>query len=125
MAGAGGPSSTWKSVERRICRVFGLERNPGSGSNGGAGSCGDCLVPELGKPRGWLYVEVKHMAKAAIFTLWKDTVNKATNEKRIPIVVQHEKGTQRYLATVDLDTLAQLIDIADDKGKLALSGLEG
>lgn len=118
MAGAAGPSSTWKAVERRICRLLRLERNPGSGSNGGAGSCGDCLAPDLGKPRGWLYIEIKHTARAAIFTLWKDTVGKAKSERRTPIVVQHEKNTQNYLATVDLAFLAMLIDKADLNGTL-------
>lgn len=103
-----------------------MERNPGSGSNGGMGSCGDCAAPDIRLPRGWLYVEIKHFARSALFTLWKDTETKAKAEKRTPIVVQHEKGTQRYLATLDLGTLAKLIDIADaDGSRVMRTGWEG
>lgn len=108
------PPATWKDVERRVCRALRLQRNPGSGSNGGMGSCGDCAAPEVGRPRGWLYVEIKHRANG--FTLWHDTQKKAKAERRTPILVQHEKGTQNYLVTVPLPLFAALLDAADANG---------
>lgn len=111
------PSATWKAVELRVCRALRLGRNPGSGSNGGLGSCGDCAVFE-GRPRGWLYVEIKHFAKSALFTLWKDTQKKAILERRTPVVIMHEKGTQSYLVTLDLAFFRRILDIADRNGTL-------
>ena len=106
----GAPSSTWKSVERRVCGWFRGTRAPLSGRNGGAGTSGDYV----GRP--WLYIEIKHRAKAEIFSLFRDTQAKATAERRTPIVVYHMKGTRSYIAVSDAQWLARLLDAADAAG---------
>lgn len=102
------PTQTWKAVERRICRMFRRERNPGSGSNGGSGSRGDCYP----LPNDPLYLEIKHFAPARVpgFALWKDTKAKAEHEKKTPIVVYHVAGTSIYLAVCEASYLADLIN---------------
>lgn len=103
-------TDTWKAVERKIAGWFRGVRAPLSGRNGGAGTSGDYV----GRP--WLYLEIKHYARMAIFTLWKDTADKAKRERRRPIVVCHEKGTQNYIAVCDAKWLAAVIDLLDNNG---------
>lgn len=106
--------TTWKAAERRIAaRLRGI-RAPLSGRNGGAGTSGDYISSSPG--RHWLYAEFKHYAKAAIFTLFKDTDEKAKREGRRPIVVMHEKGTRNYVAVMSLDLAVYLLDKADANG---------
>jgi hypothetical protein len=106
----GAPSSTWKSVERRVCQWYRGTRAPLSGRNGGAGTSGDYV----GRP--WLYIEIKHKAKAAIFSLFQDTARKAQAEQRTPLCVYHMKGTQQYIAVSEARWLARLIDAAESAG---------
>ena len=82
-------SKTWKSVERRIARFFGAERNPCSGSF--------TNISQSDSTHKVLYIETKHFSKAFIFTLFKQTVERAALENKTPIVCMHEKGTQDYL----------------------------
>lgn len=109
-----GPRTTWQAVERRVCARLRLVRTPLSGRNGGTGTCGDCTGAELGRPRGWLYTEIKH--RAAGFALWKDTAAKAKAERRTPVLIQHEKGTQNYAVTIPLALFERLLDLADARG---------
>jgi hypothetical protein len=100
--------TAWKAVERRVAVKLGGRRNPGSGSNGGAGSRGDYLG------RDYLYVETKHGKRWAVATLFDDTRAKAKLEKREPVCVIHRPNERTYLAVVDLDFLARLLDDYDE-----------
>jgi hypothetical protein len=101
-----------------------MMRTPLSGRGGGAGTSGDCYAA-VGASRSKLYVEVKHYARAFIFSLFKDTETKAARERRTPIVVMHEKGTQRYVAAIDLELLCYLLDKVDGDGTGSLFGEKG
>lgn len=86
---------TWKAVERHVAKALGGRRNPLSGIAGGQGSRGDVIHPEL-------YVEAKHLARAAIATLHAKTRTLGRSEGKVPLTVLHIKGTQDYLVIVDL-----------------------
>lgn len=105
------PNPSWKAEERRTCSALGMTRAPLSGRGGGSGTSGDCYDP-TGKRSGF-YVEIKHYAKAAIFTLFTDTKDKATREKRTPVVVMHKKGTRQRIAVMDFDYFRELLDKAE------------
>lgn len=106
----GDPS--WKAEERRTCAALRMLRAPLSGRGGGSGTSGDCYSDDA---RSWLYAEIKHYARAAIFTLFSDTRAKAKREGRRPVVVMHQKGTRNRVAVVDFDFLCELLDKAETK----------
>ena len=83
------PPSTWKSVERRICRYLGSDRTPLSGSNSRHGTSSDCLHEKL-------YVEIKHGSAVprsweGMQKLFMDTEQKAIQENKRPLLVMHPK----------------------------------
>jgi len=86
------PPATWKSVERRVARFLGAERNPLSGGNS-KHTRSDSLHP-------FLFVETKHGAGCpttweAVMKLFNDTETKAWAEHKLPLVVLHPKGFGR------------------------------
>ena len=76
------PDKTWKSVERRICRFFGCERELHEGVPGWPDGISDRFT-----------IQVKHRKK---FPLWLEealVMNELHNKGgRIPIVCLHSKG---------------------------------
>ena len=76
--------STWKAIERKVAKFFGVGRNPLSGGNG-KHTRSDTLHPVL-------FVEVKYRPTHSAVTLWRQTSVKAKEEKKIPVVVLSEKG---------------------------------
>ncbi|MDG7047719.1 MAG: hypothetical protein JRN61_01930 [Nitrososphaerota archaeon] len=92
---------TWKAVERRVARMFGSERNPLSGSSS-RHTQADVIHDHL-------YIEVKHRAKIPFYTVWQDTMTKAAQEGKVPIVIFHEKGSDQYIAMVDAKFLAEVV----------------
>lgn len=78
--------STWKTGERKTARMFGAERQIGSGSLGRA----DRSTSDSTHER--LYIECKHAKRHAVITLWDDANTKAKKEKKTPLVVLRVKG---------------------------------
>jgi len=70
---------------------------------GGAGTSGDVVHDSL-------YVEVKHLKQAAIFTLWNSVRPKAKRERKDPIIVMHQKGAAEKLAVIDFEWLLWLLN---------------
>lgn len=103
--------TTWKEEERRTCaKLIGMKRNELSGRGGGGGTSGDCRCKTPGCPMEMLYVEIKHYAKMAIFTLFRDTKQKRQRENREhEVVITHQKGTKLRLATIDFDWFVELL----------------
>jgi len=93
---------TWKSVERRICRQLGGQRNPLSGANSRHTS-GDIIHDSL-------YVEIKHRKKIPFYKTFKETVKEAKKEKKIPMVVFHEKGSHDSIVMIKLKDLKEMIE---------------
>jgi hypothetical protein len=92
---------TWKAVERRVARMFHGKRNPLSGSNSGHTQA-DVIHNRL-------YIEVKHRAKIPFFRVFQETTTKAKQEGKIPIVVFHQKSSDKYIAMIDAEILADLL----------------
>ena len=74
-------SKTWKNNELAIAKAFGARRNPFSGSMSHQ-SQSDTLHEKF-------YIEIKDGKKALPTKLWADTVRKAKQEGKIPMVVKH------------------------------------
>jgi len=91
--------NTWKSSERRIARMFGAERNVGSGSMGRDDkSSSDSTHPTL-------YIECKLREKHSAVSLHDDTARKAKKEKKIPVVTLSEKKRPGFWVLVHIDHL--------------------
>jgi hypothetical protein len=100
-------SQTWKEVERRIARFFGVDRNPLSGSPGGQGTRSDSLHPRL-------YIEAKHRVRHAAVTLWRETKKRAKREGKLPVVALAEKnGKGFWLVIHSQDLTSVAAEIAD------------
>jgi hypothetical protein len=91
--------NTWKSSERRIARMFGAERNVGSGSMGRKDkTSSDSTHPTL-------YIECKLREKHSAVSLYDDTAKKAKKEKKIPVVTLSEKKRPGFWVLVHIDHL--------------------
>ena len=101
------PDKTWKAVERRVAKMFGGQRNPLSGGNS-RHTQGDVIHPMF-------FIEVKHRAKIPFLKIWLDTKQKAKKEGKIPVLIVHQKGSQNYVAVVDAEYLARLIEAWEKK----------
>lgn len=101
----------WKKFERRVARLFGAERNPGSGSGGRADITGsDSTHPTL-------FVECK-WSKArgfAISRLWRETWEKAKKEGKRPVLAIHDCEIQGAILVIherDLQATADAVKLA-------------
>jgi hypothetical protein len=78
--------STWKRREREAARMFGAERQPGSGS---------CGVPDRSRSDSThdrLYIETKLRASSSVRTLWEKTAALARRERKTPLLMLYAKG---------------------------------
>ena len=87
-------SKTWKTNELKLSKMFGAKRNPLSGSNSGH-SMSDTLHEEF-------YIEIKDGKQSLPTKLWIDTVQKAKQEGKIPMIVRHGKQEKLMDARITL-----------------------
>jgi hypothetical protein len=78
--------STWKRRERDAARLFGAERQPGSGS------CGDPSRSCSDSTHDHLYIETKLRASSSVRTLWEKTAALARREGKTPLLMLYAKG---------------------------------
>lgn len=95
------PDATWKQVERRICKKLGGTRTPLSGSHSKI-TAGDCLHDRY-------YVEIKHRKRVPFLKKFNETLNNAKNEKKIPMMIIHEKGKKSSIVMIRLEDFVKLI----------------
>ena len=98
-------NKTWKINELKISKIFGTKRNPFSGSMSHQ-SMSDTLHEKF-------YIEMKDGKQSLPTKLWTDTVRKAKEEKKIPMLIQHGKGEKMTDSRITLSlsdslTLAKL-----------------
>jgi hypothetical protein len=91
--------NTWKASERRIARMFGAERNIGSGSMGRKDKTSSDSTHDT------LYIECKLREKHSAVSLYDDTAKKAKKEKKIPVVTLSEKKRPGFWVLVHIDHL--------------------
>lgn len=97
-------TSTWKSVERKLARLFGVERNQDTH--------GDDFHTDL------IAVEVKHRTKLPkIVTDALEQVSEARPDL-VPVAIFHLKGTRidESLCVIDARTLSRLLQYATNHG---------
>ena len=100
-------NKTWKINELKISKIFGTKRNPFSGSMSHQ-SMSDTLHEKF-------YIEVKDGKQSLPTKLWTDTVRKAKEEKKIPMLIQHGKGEKMTDSRITL-SLSDFIALAKLNG---------
>ena len=79
----------WKAAERRLAKIFGTRRRPLSGGNQGGGR--DDSMHEV------LYIENKYTSRSSLWTLYRDTRDKAKKEGRVPVLGIQESRAKGVL----------------------------
>ena len=100
-------NKTWKINELKISKIFGTKRNPFSGSMSHQ-SMSDTLHEKF-------YIEMKDGKQSLPTKLWTDTVRKAKEEKKIPMLIQHGKGEKMTDSRITL-SLSDFIALAKLNG---------
>jgi hypothetical protein len=102
---------TWKNNEVKISKIFGTKRNPFSGSMSHQ-SMSDTLHEKF-------YIEMKDGKQSLPTKLWTDTVRKAKEEKKIPMLIQHGKGEKMTDSriTLSLSDFIALAKVTGTKGQ--------
>ena len=99
--------TAWKGFERVVARFFGTERVPLSGSNSKHNTNSDSLHDKL-------YIECKLRNKFSLWSLFKDTEDKAKVECKIPIVAIKQKGEKGFLLLIrpeDIEKIAKNVSV--------------
>ena len=84
----------WKDNELKISKIFGTKRNPFSGSMSHQ-TRSDTLHERF-------YIEMKDGKQSLPSKLWLDTVRKAKDEGKIPMLIQHGKAERIMDARITL-----------------------
>ena len=87
-------AKTCKSNKLKVAKLFKTKRNPFSGSNSHQ-SMSDTLHEKF-------YIEMKDGKKSLPTVLWRDTVTKAKQENKIPMLIQHGKNEKIKDARITL-----------------------
>lgn len=98
---------TWKAVELRIAKLFGTYRTPLSGSFS-RHTKSDTLHKNL-------FVEVKHKKKIPFLKLFKETIKKAKEERKIPLVVFVERNSRTPIVMCDINNLKEISSFLKDE----------
>ena len=98
---------TWKAVELRIAKLFGTYRTPLSGISS-RHTKSDTLHKNL-------FVEVKHKKKIPFLKLFKETIKKAREEKKIPLVVFVERNSRTPIVMCDINNLKEISSFLKDE----------
>lgn len=95
----------WKAFERKVAAMLETRRTPLSGMMSGHGTSSDTLHKDI-------YVECKWQGtKSAVLSLWDDTVKKAKNEGKIPLVAMHRRNSQVEFGAMPLPLATDLLKI--------------
>ncbi len=126
MKGVPPDTGAWKAFERRVAEALGTRRTPLSGKMSGHNTSSDTLHPDV-------YAECKWVKKAAVFTLWEDTVQKAKREGKMPLMAMHRRGSKLEFGALPLDVAIDALRLyvalkdidwqIDDMGRLEINPL--
>lgn len=106
------PDATWKQVERRICKKLGGTRTPLSGSNSRI-TAGDCIHEKY-------FVEIKMRSKIPFYSEFNKTAKLGKQEKRVPMMVIHEKGKPSSIVMIRLNDFIKLLNKSQSPKQHAL-----
>ena len=99
-------TKTWKAIERKVAKFFGVERTPLSGGNSKI-TRSDTLHKNL-------FIETKYRKKHTAITLWDDTKAKAEKENKIPVVCLAEKSRHGFWLLIKSTDFADIQKIIVD-----------
>ena len=99
-------SNTWKQGEERIARRFGTHRTPLSGGNS-RHTRSDTLHNKL-------FIEVKHRKEFPQPSLWKESVEIAKKENKIPALVFLKKNDSNPLILCRLDDIEEIARLKEE-----------
>jgi hypothetical protein len=99
--------NTWKAMERKIAKMFNTKRTPLSGMNSGH-THSDSLHKHL-------FLECKLKAKIPFYSTFKQTKENALKEKKIPVVIFHEKNSKNNIMMTDLKDFFKINKILDSE----------
>lgn len=91
---------TWKKVERRIAREFGTTRTPLSGISS-KHTQSDTLHDKL-------FIEIKYRQKIPFYKIYKETIEKAKKEGKIPLVIFVEKHSEKPIVMCSLKDIKDI-----------------
>ncbi|MCL4343413.1 MAG: hypothetical protein JRN26_05605 [Nitrososphaerota archaeon] len=91
----------WKQLERRIAKAFGTTRTPLSGSNS--------RMTKSDTLHNKFFIEIKYRKQIPFYKTYNETVAKAKEENKIPMVIFHEAGTKKNIVMIDLDDFVRLV----------------
>lgn len=97
------PDKAWKARERQAAAYLGAKRNVLSGSAG---------RDDRGRSDSThdrVFMETKHYARHAAWTLWRNTKELAKREGKYPVLMLAEKGKAGFLVVVHTDDLDAII----------------
>ena len=94
--------STWKARERQAARLFGAQRQVGSGSGGRADQT------RSDSTHSALFIETKLRASSAVRSLWEKTAAMAKKERKTPVLAIFDKGKQGGLLVFHEDDLVKI-----------------
>jgi len=89
------PTKNWKNVERKVARKFGTERTPLSG-----GASRHTLSDTL---HDKYYIEIKYRKKIPFMTTYREAVENAKKEGKLPMVIFKEKGSHVEILMMSVD----------------------
>ena len=92
---------SWKALERKVAKSMGTERTPLSGGNSKQ-TRSDTLHEKY-------FIEVKHRKRMAVLLLYRQTLELARKENKIPVLCIKEKGKHGELAVIDWKLFLELI----------------
>lgn len=96
----------WKKVERRIASYFNSQRTPLSGFNS-RHTESDTLNSEL-------FIEIKTRKKIPFLKTFKETIEKAKKENKIPLVVFVEKNSRTPIVMCNINNLKEIGEKIDE-----------
>lgn len=92
--------ATWKNFERRVARMFGVERAPLSGGNGRV-TRSDSLHPLL-------FISCKHSKRSSIWSLFTQEKQKAVAEDKTTLLALHLKGAHGVIFAFHSDDFERI-----------------
>lgn len=101
------PTKTWKSRERKIASFFGTKRTPLSGGNSGQ-TRADTLHERL-------FIEAKHRKAHSVVTLWRATKEKASKEKKLPVVALSEHNKPGFWVLVHSSDIEEVLRVITEE----------
>ena len=100
-------NKTWKAIERKIAKFFNTHRTPLSGSSS--------RHTESDTLNKFLYIEIKYRKKIPFLKTFKETIKKAKDEKKIPLVVFVEKNSRTPILMCNLYDLEKIKSGKEDE----------